>query len=523
VTVPKGAPISGSAGSVEALAEQIAARAGGPVFGVPGGGPSLVLLDRLERLGVPFHLAHFEGAATLMAGTAGRLAGRAGVSVSIKGPGLANQVPGLAACAFEGLPVVAVAEAYPASAPAGRAHKRMDHARLTAAVAKGRRAVSEQGPDFAALAAWAEAERPGPVVLDLPPKPEKDQPPLPPAPQAPTGRIADRVAGARRPVVIAGTLAGRLGLAPLLSRLRVPVFSTAAAKGVVDETLPHAAGVFTGAGGPESPERALLPLADLVVGIGLCPGEVLGAVPFPCPAVNLDSVADPEGEAAFHLAATGADPAELAPLEGAAWGAGEVRAALEAARARLAEGDFLPAHAFAALERRFGAGLRLVVDTGDFCTVAEHVWTARAADRYLGSGQGRYMGTAIPMALGAALHDPATPVAAVLGDGGIGPFVAELKLAAQHRLPLLVLLMSDGGFGSIRHRARADGLTERPLTVHAPSWLEVMAGLGLKSGRADDLGSLARGLAGWQPADGPLYIEATFQPDAYRAMVRGIR
>ena len=58
-----------------------------------------------------------------------------------------------------------------------------------------------------------------------------------------------------------------------------------------------------------------------------------------------------------------------------------------------------------------------------------------------------------------------TATLAAIGDGGIGMFVADLKLAVQYRLPLLVVLMRDGYFGSIRTRSLRDGLTERPVTI----------------------------------------------------------
>ena len=67
------------------------------------------------------------------------------------------------------------------------------------------------------------------------------------------------------------------------------------------------------------------------------------------------------------------------------------------------------------------------------------------------------MGTCLPMALGAAIYDRSVPTIAVVGDGGIGMYLADIKLAVQHKLPILIVLMSDDGFGSIRPRARTSG------------------------------------------------------------------
>jgi hypothetical protein len=40
---------------------------------------------------------------------------------------------------------------------------------------------------------------------------------------------------------------------------------------------------------------------------------------------------------------------------------------------------------------------------------------------------------------------------------------------------------------------------------------------------AADQAALENALASWDPADGPHYIELSFDPDAYQAMVGGIR
>ena len=111
---------------LEALAHQMAARNVSHVFGIPGSGPSLFLLDALEKRGIRFHLTHFEGSAALMAGAIGKLSGRSGVAISIKGPGLANMLPGLAACSLDAFPVVSIAEAYLPDTPLENAHKRIE-------------------------------------------------------------------------------------------------------------------------------------------------------------------------------------------------------------------------------------------------------------------------------------------------------------------------------------------------------------------------------------------------------------
>jgi thiamine pyrophosphate-dependent acetolactate synthase large subunit-like protein len=133
------------------------------------------------------------------------------------------------------------------------------------------------------------------------------------------------------------------------------------------------------------------------------------------------------------------------------------------------------------------------------------------------------MGAAVPMGIAAALQDRSVPTILAVGDGGIGPFAAELKIAAAHRLPLLVVLLSDGGFGSVRTRAIKDGLKQDALLMEAPSWLAAMEGLGLPGTKVSGEDAVADALAAWQPERGPGFLEVRFDPRTYQDMVEGVR
>ncbi len=509
---------------IESLAKAAAKNGPGHAFGVPGSGQSLELIHALEGNGVAFHSVHHEAAAAIMAGTVGRLANRAAMAIAIKGPGLANMVGGMAACTYENLPMLAVCEAYGPDVPLAKAHKRLDQAALTAAVSKGRRYLAETGPGYDELAHWAEAEAPGPVLLELAGRIDQaeaigEAEALPDA-----GDALGRIERAERPLVIAGTLALRLGLSAALNRMQIPVFSTAAAKGAVHEGLPHAAGVYTGVGQDLTPEADLLPRADLIVGIGLRPGEVLAAGPFQAGAVNLDPIDAPGGEG-FAFAGLARDPGPaLALLAQKAWGVEETARAVARLRQHLLQpGAFLPAHAFAAIAEVFPNGARLVVDTGYFCTIGEHIWQAPKGEWCLSSGSGRYMGMGLPQAVAAAAYDPSVQTILAVGDGGIAPFFAEGRLARRLNLPLAVLQMSDGGYGSVRTRAIADGLTQAPMLAPAASWRAAFEGIGFATAEAGDGAALSGVLADWQPANGPLFAHLPMDSGAYQEMVRGVR
>jgi thiamine pyrophosphate-dependent acetolactate synthase large subunit-like protein len=419
--------------------------------------------------------------------------------------------------------MLAIAEAYTPSVPLAKAHKRLDHRSIASGVTKARRFWSEKGPDARALAGYATTETPGPVLLDIADMPIPDETPLPGFDELPENlALLDRVAWAERPLVIAGTLAIRAGWSQALAKLAVPVFTTAAAKGLIDEALPHAGGIYTGVGLELTPEHALLPECDLVVGLGLRTNEVLGAG-LKVPAVNLDPLGS-RASWGFDFEASG--PADFEALQkvlaSRTWGQDRIATARARLETRLGEGGFLPASAFRAVQQRFGGECRVVLDTGYFCTIGEHACHSRRVDLFLGSGQARDMGAGVPMALAAGLYDPSVPTILAIGDGGIGMYAGELCLAVEHNLPLLVLFMSDGGFGSIRPRAQKLGLTQEPLTFKDPKWIKVFEGMGFSVHRVDGVARMEAALANWT-GRGPLFIEAAFDAGPYQAMVEGIR
>jgi len=509
---------------------EVLRRAGVPfIAGVPGSGPSYELLDACVQSGIPFVPVSHEAAGVIMTGAAARQAGAVGAALSIKGPGVANLAGGIALARFENYPVITFAEAYAPGADPGLQHKRMPQDAMLASLAKG---VFYRSPsvDIEHLSTLARAESPGPVHLNL-----VDGGALPtPAASTTSGcelaAIVDRVSAARRPVVICGSAATRLhGISverAALSEFRVPVFSTAAAKGVIDERDPASAGVYTGAGAELAPERVILPVADLVIGIGLRNAEVLAARPFAAPYVSVDSLG-PEHQAGFEpvLHHTG----ELAPaiaaigerLPPAGWGLDDVARAHAAIARHLERADLLPAACYATLASV--AGARLVTDSGNFTIVAEHVWRADAPAAFVGSSNGRFMGAAVPQAIGVALQNRTRPTILTTGDGGLPPFVAEIKTAVHERLPLLIVLMTDGYFGSMRAKVTECGYTDAGIRVTQPSWCAAMSALGCEAARVAGRAEFDAAVARWTPSTGPAFIEASMPADAYVAMVRPLR
>jgi len=473
-------------------------------FGVCGSGASLDLAGALDARDVPYFDTCHESSATLMAAELGRQTGTFGLSISIKGPGVANAVPGVVANAYENRIAVTAAEAYENDGP--RAHKRLDHAHATFA-AKAYATLADPASTVGRLLTIARAEAPGPVHLDLVERSPARFEERPTAQRSPAA-VWPPLDATRRPVAIAGSLALRAGWGERLGRLQVPVFTTFAAKGLVDESSPFSAGVFTGDGKEASPETQLLADADLVVTFGLRPEEILTPRPFGCPSIAVDDAAA-AGEILDWLESRETDSAQVAT-------------ALDVCRRAIAGDDWRPGSLFSRLQEALPAETCLALDTGAFCTAAEHVWLAHSPVGVTASANGRFMGTALPMAIGAALARSDRPVACVVGDGGMRPYVADLKLVVDLQLPLLLVLATDGRYGSVAELAGVARNVPAATTIRRPSWLRSVESLGCEAVPAGDLDAFTGAVSSWDRSR-PRFIEAAFDAATYTRGLERVR
>lgn len=170
------------------FSEEFVRHGGKMAFGVPGGGPSLALVDALAKQGAEFITTGHETTAALMAGAVARQTGAPSLAVTIKGPGFANLAPGLLANAYEGFPMLSVSEAYDTTKPGPRRHKWLDHARMGGEFLKCCRNFSPSPEFFAACLSMARTEFPGPVQVDLVESVASPDTPLPPAPGMTRGK-----------------------------------------------------------------------------------------------------------------------------------------------------------------------------------------------------------------------------------------------------------------------------------------------------------------------------------------------
>jgi acetolactate synthase I/II/III large subunit len=531
-------------------------RAGVPrLFGVPGGGSNLELLEAARVQGLPFVLAHQEWAACIMAAVTGELSGHPGASISTLGPGVTASATGLAHARLDRAPMLYVSDRHPEAALAFTTHQTVDHRAHLGAIVKGTVTVTPDSAShwIAHAVQLALAEPRGPVHLDLPADVAgRDAVPMavtvaPPPPARPAEDALERAAalirGARRPVVLAGLgcrLADAKWLRAFCEALPAPLLTTYKAKGALPDPHPLAMGVFTG-GALEEP---FVRQADLIIAFGLDPVELIPrAWPYESPVLNLTrcpsdapGLIAPGGGAYYKPAGEvvgdlGGILEELAPRLASAMAADwdvaavdrwrrERRAALEVPVAGLAP------HRVAQLAREFlPAGAIATVDAGAHMFPVTAYWDALEPGECLISNGLATMGFALPAAIAAQLQHPDRRVVCFTGDGGLMMVAAELETAARLGLPIVIVVFDDQALSLIEVKQEQRGIAGAFMRYAGPDFPALARAFGLRAWIAKDEETFRNALVAAQAAPGPTLIDARIDASGYRRtleIVRGI-
>lgn len=517
---------------IEKTADILAKRGITHAFGVAGGGASLELITALEGKGVEYIPVAHEAAAVMMAGAVSRSGKTKAVAITIKGPGFANAIPGILSNFYENRPAITISEAFGHAAPKFRMHKRMDHESAVYKIVKGFASADAEGKNLNRLLDIAEEEIPGSAHLDLCAEPSAEKIFQKNARKIAANLLSDEIfsliKNSSKPAIVLGSLAVRKLCSIDWASIGVPIVSTAAAKGIIDETSLFSAGIITGEIKELSPEEAILKNADLIISFGLRNTEVVLAKPFSAVLINIDIV-DNDLSAGFQpkinfiaedLNAMAAEVVIL--LKRKQWGGDIIKEWRERLFVELFKNEFMPASVFRSIQK-IVPDTSLVLDTGLFCTIGETVWEARSPENFLGSSVGRFMGTAIPTAIGFSISAPNKQVICAVGDGGVRHYFPELKIAAERNLPILFLLISDGGYGSVAVVGKQKGFSENAFQIKNSEWWRAAEALGISSQRVENIAEFEKSVLLWGKNKKPYFIEAHFDPNDYLNMTSKLR
>jgi acetolactate synthase-1/2/3 large subunit len=137
------------------------------IFGMPGGGSNLDIVDAAGHAGLPFVLTATETGAAIAAAAQAEITGKPGACISTLGPGVASIVNGIACASLERAPLIVITDAAPA--PGTYDHQRIDHHALLAPVTKWSATITAANVDavMREAIARASANPAGAVHLEL--------------------------------------------------------------------------------------------------------------------------------------------------------------------------------------------------------------------------------------------------------------------------------------------------------------------------------------------------------------------
>ncbi len=531
------------------IAKFLAAQRVEAVYEVAGG-MIANFVDALHRDGqVRIVACHHEQGAGFAAEGHARMNGIPGVAMGTSGPGAINLLTALGSCHFDSTPAVFI------TGQVNRSEQKRDRpirqlgfqetdvVAMAAPIAKAATRVEtvEELPRILTEAfALAVAGRPGPVLVDIPLDLQlaEVEAPLPAAPaataetgsqlsEAAIARVLEDLAGAERPLILAGggLRAGRAvaGFRQLAERLGVPVVNSLMAVDALPFDHPQRVGMI-GTYGNRWANIALSRCDALLVLGSRLDIRQTGA----------DTEAFTAGRTIHHV---DVDPGEvnnrisgsealIAPLAVA------IPALIEVAADFPTGGRAGWAEEIAELARRWpdtgelpgieginpnqlmhqvsnAAAAAYVADVGQHQMWAAQSLELRGEQRFLTSGGMGAMGSALPLAVGAAVASGA-PVAMIAGDGGFQLNIQELQTVARNELPVKMVVLDNGCHGMVRQFQESyfDGRYQSTVWGYsAPPFVAVANAYGIPAHRVEEPGEVAGAVAEMWAATGPYLLE----------------
>ncbi|ALX50040.1 thiamine pyrophosphate-binding protein [Lentibacillus amyloliquefaciens] len=118
-------------------------------------------------------------------------------------------------------------------------------------------------------------------------------------------------------------------------------------------------------------------------------------------------------------------------------------------------------------------------------TIPAYLWGNRLIDIYeprtsiFASGGG--IGQGLPTAIGAQIADENRLVVLMAGDGGFMVNAGELATAAQEKLPLVIVLFDDGGYGILRYLQSAAYGRTHAVDLEYPDYVKMSESMGFEA------------------------------------------
>lgn len=458
--------------------------------------------------GVGYVPVRHEATAVSAADAHGRVNQSLGLAVTSTGTGAGNAAGALVEALTAGSAVLHVTgniESTFLGQGRGVIHETKAQHQMLDAVSKAAYTVtapSEVAPTLWRAAAEAVATPAGPVSVEIPIDLQyassTDEIPIqPPGPSPEIGGdlelAVELLVDAERPVLWAGggAIGARTEVEALCRRLGIPLLTSNAGRGVIDERDPLVIGNFAARPGGQR----LLEQADLLLSIGthFRSNETRHyrlALPERHIQIDVDRSAIGRaypvtvglvGDAGVIVAAL---DNQLVEVERQSWcaAAAETRAEVR----RSLEADIGP---YAQLCRSLRSVLPEQSPLVRDVTIPASAWGNRLLDVPHPSvnvnARGGGIGQGLGMGIGAALARPDVPTLVLVGDGGLSVHLGELATLAQERPWLLLVVFDDGGYGVLRNLQDAHFGHRSGVDLTNPDFAQLAGAFGLGYERLD--------------------------------------
>ncbi len=548
------------------LVEALIAQGVDTAFGVPGES-YLAVLDGFHeyREQIRFVACRQEGGAAFMAEAQGKLTGRPGICFVTRGPGATNASIGLHTAFQDSTPMILFIGQVASDQRDREAFQEVDYRQMfgpgTLGMAKwvGEVHDPERLPEYVARAFHTAMQgRPGPVVLVLP-EDMLTQPivapvlaPARPAEAAPTpaalAEVAERLAAAKRPLVIAGgggwTPAATAALQSFAEAWQLPVGCAFRFQDLFDNAHPNYAGDVGIGINPKLAAR--VKDADLILAIGPRLGEMTtggyALLQAPRPAqqlIHIHAGAEELGrvytaELLINASMSQAAPAlaALAPPADIAW-RDWTAAAHADYQANLVPTPVAPldmAEVMRLIDAKLPEGTIFTNGAGNYSGWLHrfHRYTAlhRFGRTQLAPTSGA-MGYGVPAAVAAALLQQDRWVVNIAGDGDFLMTGQELATATGYGAKkLLVVVVDNGTYGTIRmHQEREYPGRVSGSDLFNPDFAKLAEAFGFVALYADSTGQVGPALDAAIAAGRPalLHLRLSSDVSTSRATLTAIR
>ncbi len=518
------------------LVDQLRIQGVDTLFCVPGES-YLAVLDALYDVDIKLTVCRQEGGAAMMAEAYGKLSGRPGICFVTRGPGATNAAAGVHVAHQDSTPMILFVGQVERAFRGREAFQELDYPSVFSSMAKWVVEVNDPArlPEIISRAfSVATSGRPGPVVIALPEdvltagavvEDARAVTPLEihPGPQQ-MEQVRTVLDAARRPIAILGGSRWSAGavaaFAEFAERAKLPVACSFRRQMLFPADHPCYAGDLGLGANPGLVQRVAG--ADLVLVIGGRLSEIasqsytLFAIPNPAQAlVHVHPDPDEIGRVYRpQLGVIATPPAfveALGALESAQPRPGDEAAA--AHQAYLAWSDLAPirqpgafqmAQAMQEMIRVLPSDTVVCNGAGNFAIWVHRFWPFRRYGTQLASTSGS-MGYGLPAAVAAKRMDPSRTVLVVSGDGDFMMTGQEFATAVQYDLPIVVVLLDNGMYGTIRmHQEKAYPGRPSATALRNPDFCalaQACGGHGETVERTEQFAAaLARALASGKPA-----------------------